>query len=330
VLLASSFPVYGKLMDRLEAMALLIESIECGSMSAAGRKLDMPVPTLSRKLSELEAYLGVRLLKRSTRRLELTEAGTHYVAASRRILEQVSEAEREATGEYLLPRGELVLTAPLSFGRRHVLPIVTSFLAQYPEITVRLGLSDQHLDLVGEQVDLAIRIGGLTDSQLIARAIGDMRWVIVASPAFLAAHGTPEEPRELVDRPCVGVDFINLATSWRFREPGTATNYTLPIRSRFAVTNGEGAVDAAVGGVGFTQVLLYQAAPAIAAGQLQVVLQRFEASPLPASIVYTGRGRMPLKARSFLDFSARRLSSDIAKLNASLGPTIEKAAQDTS
>jgi len=303
------------MMDRLEAMSLLIETVECGSMSAAGRKLGTPVATLSRKLSDLEAHLGVRLLTRSTRKLELTEAGLAYLAASRRILEQVGEAEKEAAGEYLVPRGELLLTAPLSFGRRHVLPVANEFLAQHPDITVRLALSDEHLDLVGQHVDLAVRLGGLTDSQLIARRVGAMPWVIVASPEFLAAHGEPKTPDDLTGQPCVGVDFINLPTWWRFRVPGASTDHNVRVKCRLAVTTGEGAVDAATAGVGLTQTLLYQAAPAIADGRLKVVLADYEAAPLPVSIVYTGRGKMPLKTRSFLDFAAPRLKREIDQLD---------------
>lgn len=306
-------------MDRLEAMSLLIDTVECGSMSAAGRKLGMPVPTLSRKLSDLENHLGVRLLTRSTRKLELTEAGTAYLASSRRILEQVGEAERQATGEYLVPRGELLLTAPLSFGRRHVLPVVNDFLAQHPDITVRLSLSDERADLIGQHVDLAVRIGALTDSQLVARRVGAMPWVIVASPEFLAAHGEPRTPDDLAGTHCVGVDFINLATWWRFRVPGASTDHNVPVRCRLAVSNGEGAVDAAAAGVGLSQTLLYQAAPAIADGRLRVVLRDYEAAPLPVSIVYTGRGRMPLKTRSFLDFAAPRLKRSIDLLDRERG-----------
>lgn len=302
-------------MDRLEAMSLLIETSECGSMSAAGRKLGMPVATLSRKLADLESHLGVRLLTRSTRRLELTEAGSRYLAASRRILEQVGEAEREAAGEYQQPRGELILTAPLSFGRLHILPIVSAFLAIYPDITIRLGLSDHQIDLIGEHVDLAFRIGELDDSQLVARRIGDIRWVVVGSPAYLAAHGVPERPEDVFHMPCVGVDYMRLAERWRFRGDDGKVDRTQAVRPRLSVTTAHGAIDAAAAGVGLTQTVLYEAAPTIAAGHLRTVLGEFEAPPLPLSIVYSERGRLPLKTRSFLDFAAPRLAADLAALD---------------
>jgi DNA-binding transcriptional LysR family regulator len=284
-------------------------------MSAAGRKLGMPVATLSRKLAELEAHLGVRLLTRSTRRLELTEAGSVYLAASRRILDLVGDAEREAVGEYVLPRGELVLTAPLSFGRLHVLPIVTAFLASNPEITIRLGLSDHQIDLVGEHVDLAFRIGELDDSQLVARRVGDIRWVVVGSPDYLAARGVPQKPEDVFHMPCVGVDYMQLAAWWRFRDDAGKGDRIQAVRPRLSVTTAHGAIDAAAAGVGLTQTVLYEAAPAIAAGQLRIVLSAFEARPLPLSIVHSERGRMPLKTRSFLDFAVPRLVADLAALD---------------
>jgi DNA-binding transcriptional LysR family regulator len=302
-------------MDRFEAMGLLIETVEAGSMSAAGRKLGVPLPTLSRKLADLEEHLGVRLLIRSTRRLELTEEGATYLAASRRILEEVGEAERQAGGEYVTPRGTLLVTAPVSFGRRHVLPIIGDYLAEHPEVSVRLNLSDQHLDLVGDHVDLAVRIGVLPDSQLVARRIGDMRWVIVGSPALLDVHGVPAQPQDLQRWPCVGVDNIQLASWWRFRKPGDRSDHTVAVRPRFAVNSGEGAVDGAVAGMGLTQTMLYQAAPAIADGRLRIVLADWEAAPLPLSIVYTGQGRMPMKTRSLLDFASPRLAADLVRLD---------------
>jgi DNA-binding transcriptional LysR family regulator len=301
-------------MDRLEAMAILIETIERGSLSAAGRKLGMPVPTLSRKISELEAHLGTRLLHRTTRRIELTDAGAAYLVSARQILEQVGEAEREAASEYIAPKGELVITAAISFGRKHVLPLINAFLAQHPEISIRLGLSDQRLDLVGEHVDLAVRIGDLSDSGMVATRAGELRWVVVGSPDLLAAHGTPRTPEEVSAYPCVGIEPLGLADAWLFRNNGHGPEYKVPVRCRLAVTNGDAAVDAAIAGAGLSQCPLYQAADALASGALRAVLTGFERSPVPVSILYTGRGRIPLKSRSFLDFAAPRLPQALASL----------------
>jgi DNA-binding transcriptional LysR family regulator len=184
-------------MDRLSAMALLVKVTELGSMSAAARALNMPLTTVSRHIGELESTLGVRLLLRTTRKLTLTDAGVDYVAAARRILEEVENAERQAAGEYQEPKGELTISAPTMFGRQHVLPVVTEFLARYPQIRVRLLLSDRNADLVDDHIDLAVRIGPLPDSGMVATRLGEMRIVTCAHPALLEKHGHPQRPREL-------------------------------------------------------------------------------------------------------------------------------------
>ncbi len=186
-------------MDRLSAMALLVKVTELGSMSAAARALNMPLTTVSRHIGELENALGVRLLARTTRKLTLTDAGVDYVAA-RRILEEVENAERQATGEYQEPKGELVISAPTMFGRQHVLPVIAEFIARYPQIRVRLLLSDRNADLVGDHIDLAVRIGDLADSSMVATRLGRMRIVACAHPALLAKYGEPQRPRDLAAR----------------------------------------------------------------------------------------------------------------------------------
>jgi len=301
-------------MDRLEAMAMLVEAIEGGSLSAAGRRLRVPLPTLSRKISELEAHLGTRLLIRSTRRLTLTEAGAAYLAASKQILEQVGEAERVAAGEYSAPKGDLVLTTPIAFGRRHVLPMVTDFLALYPEINVRLMLSDRNVHLVDDHVDMAVRIGALPDSAMAATRVGTVRQVVCGSPAFLAAHGVPKTPEEISELACVTHDFIAPATSWMFRAPGAKSETAVPIHSRLSVTTAEAAVDAAVAGLGLTRLISYQVATAVARNELQLVLTRFEPEPMPINLLHAGQGLLPLKMRCFLDFAAPRLRAAMAAL----------------
>jgi DNA-binding transcriptional LysR family regulator len=298
-------------MDKFEAMAIFIEVVDKGSMSGAARKLNMPLPTLSRKLGELEADLGTKLLLRTTRRLELTDAGADYFQASKRIMEQVSEADRAAAGEYVKPKGELMIAGSLAFGRIHLLPVITAYLAQHPDVDVRLALSDSRHDVIAEHIDVAVRIGRLANNNLKATKIGDIRWVVVASPSFLDAYGTPATPDDLATRPCIGVDHNNLSTSWNFRFPGFSTTQGVAVRSRLAPSSAEAAVDAAIAGVGLTQVLHYQAAKAIAAGELRVVLADYEAEALPLSLVYAAQGMLPLKTRSFLDFAAPRLRQSI-------------------
>jgi len=189
-------------MDRLEAMSLLIAAVEAGSFSAASRKLGVPLPTISRKVAELEGHLGTRILLRSTRKLTLTDAGMNYLAACKRILEQVSEAETEAAGEYSAPKGELVITAPIVFGRLHVVPLVNDFLISFPEINVRMMLADRSVNLLDDHIDMAVRIGALADSSMVATRVGSVRRIVCGSPGYFASHGTPRTPDDLAQLTC--------------------------------------------------------------------------------------------------------------------------------
>jgi DNA-binding transcriptional LysR family regulator len=298
-------------MDRLESMAILIVAAEAGSLSAASRRLGTPLTTVSRKISDLERRLGTRLLTRSSRQLALTEAGRSFVAASKRILDDVEEAERAASGEYTAPRGDLTITAPVVFGRLHVLPVVTEFLETYPEIDIRFVLVDRVINLFEEHVDLAVRIGALPDSSLTATRVGAIRRVACASPSYFAARGTPQVPGELSAHDCINFETMTEPTSWRFAIKGA--DVSVPIHSRLIVNTAEAAVDAAVAGLGITRVLSYQAAAALREGTLAVILRSFEPVPWPVSLVYGGAPLLPLKLRAFLDFAAPRLKTRIAE-----------------
>jgi DNA-binding transcriptional LysR family regulator len=292
-------------MNHLESMAILVAVVDAGSLSAAARELDMPLATLSRKVNALEAHLKTRLLLRTTRQLSLTEAGVSYVAACRRILEEVGEAERAAMGEYVQPRGELTITAPVVFGRLHVVPVVAEFLAQYPEIDIDLMLTDRVVHLMDEHVDAALRIGELPDSNLMALGVGTVRRVICASPAYLEAHGVPMKPRDLAAHQCISFEVLESKRAWVF---GTGkSEVSVAVHSRLSVNTAEGAIDAAILGVGLIRILSYQAAAALQDGSLRVVLEEFESAPLPIHLVHKGQAPLPLKLRAFLDFAAPRL-----------------------
>ena len=299
-------------MDRLEAMAVLLAAVDAGSLSAAARRLGLPLATVSRRVAELEAHLGARLLTRSSRRLTLTDAGRSYAAAAKRILEEVGEAERAAAGEYSAPKGELIVTAPIVFGRLHVLPVVMDFLRAYPEIDVRLVQADRVIDLQENHVDLAVRIAELPDSSLIALRVGSIRRVVCASPDYFAARGTPRRPADLAAHDCVTFEGPIAPDIWAFASGETAA--TIPIRPRLIVNTAGAAVDAAVAGLGVTRVLSYQAAEALSAGTLALALQDFEPPPSPVSLVYAGQGLLPQKLRAFLDFAAPRLKARLAAL----------------
>jgi DNA-binding transcriptional LysR family regulator len=298
-------------MDRFEAMSVLLAVTDAGSLSAGARRLGMPLATVSRKVSELEAHLHTRLLNRGSRRLELTDAGQSYVAACRKILEEVVEAERAAAGEYRAPRGELVITAPIVFGRLHLLPIIGAFLKAYPEIDVRVTLGDRVINLLDEHVDVALRIGDLPDSSLVALRVGSIRRVVCGSPEYLKTRGTPINPEDLEAHDCITFEGLNPSRSWTFWRDGEPQQVS--IHSRLVVNTAEAAIDMAVAGVGLTRVLSYQIAAPLADGKITIALAPFEPAAMPVSLVYSGNGLLPLKIRAFLDFAAPRLKVVLAK-----------------
>lgn len=297
--------------DRLEAMAILVEVVDGGSFSAAARRLGVPLATISRKIGELEAHLGARLLHRSTRKLAPTEAGQSYLAACRRILEQVGEAERAASGEYAAPKGDLVITAPIVFGRLHVLPVLTEFLSLHPHIDARLVLSDRWVHLLDDHIDVAIRVGELPDSTLVATALGAVRQVVCGSPSYLSKRGTPARPSDLVDHDCIDFEALSGGKSWSFSSGKSEIG--VPLHFRLRVNTAEAAIDAAQAGAGLTRLLSYQVAPSVRSGTLRVVLPDFEPPPWPVSLIHGAQGPLPLKLRAFLDFARQRLSQRLSE-----------------
>ncbi len=283
-------------MDRLDAMALLVEVSKAGSLSGAGRRLNMPLATVSRKISDLETYLGTRIFTRSTRRLDLTDAGRAYIASVTRILADVAEAERAVAGEYTVPKGELVVTAPVVFGRLHILPVVLDFLATYPQIDLRLILTDSSLNLIDEHVDMAVRIGDLPDSDLVAARIGTLRQVACASPDYLMRNGTPRTLSDLAGHDGIVFEGLNAPKGWA-------------MRTRLAVNSAEAAVTAAIAGLGITRVLSYQMAEAKRNGALEIILEAFEPQPWPVHLVHVRQGLVPLKLRAFSDWAIPRLKA---------------------
>jgi DNA-binding transcriptional LysR family regulator len=292
-------------------MAMLVSSVEEGSLSAAARKLRIPVATLTRNVNDLEALVGTKLLVRTTRKLLLTDAGVDYLASARRILEQVEEQERRAAGEFTNPRGELVVTTPVQVARLRVLPIVNQFLTQFPDIRIQLLQSDRNIDLVDSHADVAVRIGRLGDSSLVATRVGTLRVVVVASPALLEKHGVPRDPEALHGYPRVVFNSPFLSP-WRFRLPDTNEVHTVTETPRLLVSSPDAAADAAIDGVGATQLLEHDVAEAVGSGKLQPILQAFEVDPIPVHLVHLSRDMMPVKLRRFIDFAAPRLREALA------------------
>jgi DNA-binding transcriptional LysR family regulator len=292
-------------MDQLGAIKVFVAIADAGSLSAAGRRLGMPLTTVSRHLAALEEHLGVRLITRTTRGLALTEPGRNYLESSRRILAELEAASLRIAGEQGEPQGELAITAPVVFGRLHVLPVATEFLKAFPRVTLRLLLLDRVVDLAEENLDVSVRIGALPDSSLMATRVGTIRQVSCASPAYLAARGVPSAPRELAEHDCISFGALSPADRWVY--PGGKAQQRVAVRPRLIVNTAEAAIDAAKAGLGITRVLSYQAARSVADRSLRLILEDFEPEPIPVSLLHR-EDRLPqAKVQSFIAYAAPRL-----------------------
>jgi DNA-binding transcriptional LysR family regulator len=298
-------------MDRLESMSTFLAVVETGSLSAAARRLKTPLATVSRKVSELESHLRTKLFNRSSRKLVLTDAGSSYFAACKRILADVTEAERAASGEYSAATGELIVTAPVGLGRAYLIPILADFLKAYPDIKASLLLADRVQSLFQEHIDLGLRIGPLPDSSLIAVRVGTTHRVVCASPAYLAAHGTPRTPEELTGHDCITYAGFMSPDVWTFFKDKTAV--AVPVRARLVVGTAEAACDAACASIGITSAFTYHFQAALKRGDLTTLLDEFQPDPLPVNLVYAANRFLPIKVRAFLDFAAPRLKTVFAE-----------------
>lgn len=293
-------------MDKLDSMQAFVAVARAGGFSAAARELGLPTPTVSRRVAELEAALGVRLFERTTRQVVLTDAAQPYFSTCQRLLDDLREADAVVTGEHRVPKGELSITAPIGFGRQHLQPVALDFLREYPRVDLRLQLVDRVVNLLDEHIDVAVRISALPDSSLVARTLGEIRMVILASPDYLGRCGTPAHPRDLAAHACIAWTSLGPFKSWLCRDAGVEAMF--PIGVRLATTMPESAVDAAVAGLGLVQVASYQAEAAVRAGQLVPVLREFEAAPTPVNLVHPSNRLVPQKLRAFLDWAGPRLS----------------------
>jgi DNA-binding transcriptional LysR family regulator len=296
-------------MDRLAAMRVFISVADSGSLSAAGRRLNMPLATVSRHLAALEEQIGVRLMTRTTRHLTLTEPGRHYLESCRRILSEIEAAELALAGQHLEPRGEIAITAPAMFGRLHVVPIVVAFLEAFAPVTARLLLVDRVVDLIEEGLDVSVRIGVLPDSSLMATRVGGIRLVTCASPSYLAEHGTPATPQELAGHGCISFGSFSPAERWVYAGP--AKSRWVPVHSRLSVNTADAAIEAARAGLGITRVLSYQAEASVAEDALRLILEDFEPEALPVNLLHR-EDRLPqAKVQRFIAFAAPRLRSQL-------------------
>jgi len=296
-------------MDKLTAMRAFVEIADRGSLTAAADALGKAQPTMVRTLANLESVLGVRLLRRTTRRISLTEEGRGYLERCRQILSDVDEAERAIVSGDTEPRGELRVTAPVTFGQWHVAPAIVAFLQRYARVRVELLLLDRVVNMLEEGIDLAVRIGELADSSMIANPVGQMRRVVVASPDLLARTGEPDAPEDLAAHPCVQFRGLASGDVWRFNDGNQERSVT--IQSPFATNQSIPAVEACASGLGFGQFLAYQVAPWVERDELRIVLTAFESPPAPVSLVYTDARMMTPRLRVLLDFMKTHLGETL-------------------
>ena len=292
-------------MDRLQAMKTFVTVVESGGFTAAARKLDISLSVVSRIVTDLEAHLGVRLLTRTTRLVRPTDTGATYYENCRRILAEIDEAELATTGAHLAPRGQLSITASVLFGRRFVTPIVVEYLRRYPEVDVNCLFIDRIVNFVDEGIDVGIRIGDLPASSLQAVAVGHVRRVVCASPAYLARQGVPAKPADLAAHTVIQTTGISTLPEWRFLTGGEITPTRLS--PRMATTTNDSAIAAAVDGFGLARVLSYQIADELRDGRLQIVLADFEPAPLPINVIHREGRHAMHKVRAFLDLAIETL-----------------------
>ncbi len=297
-------------------MSAFVAVAKARGFSAAARQLGIPLPTLNRRVIDLERDMGVRLLHRSTRQVVLTETGRQFFVACERILDELREAQEAASGEYRAPKGVLTITAPMGFGRLYLQPIALDFLAAHPDIDLRLLLVDRVVQLVEENIDLALRISELPDSSLIARPLGHVQMIVSASPAYLERRGIPQAPSDLMRHDCIAWSGVEPLDSWWFREG--RRDRTFPVHTRLATTSADSAISAAHAGLGLVQTTSYQADQALRDGSLALVLRAFECAPTPVSLVYARQRLLPLKVRAFIDFAMPRLTQQLRAIAATL------------
>jgi DNA-binding transcriptional LysR family regulator len=286
-------------MDRIDAMQALVAVADLRGFAPAARKLGLSPSGVTRLIAALEDRVGARLLQRTTRSVTLTDAGARYLERIRRILADVEEAEGAVERERTRPSGRLAVSAPIGFGRLHVSPVMSAYLKRYPEVSGELRLSDRMINLVEDGIDLAVRIGHLSDSSLVARHVGEMRRIVVASNNYLRQRGEPKTPQAIASHETIQFGAMTAPPDWRFVEDGHEVR--IACTPRLTTNSADAALDYAEQDGGLTRVMAYQAAAALKRGRLKIVLAKFEQPPLPIHIVYPTSRLLSAKVRSFVD-----------------------------
>jgi DNA-binding transcriptional LysR family regulator len=292
-------------MDRFEAMEMFVSVAEAQSFVAAARRHGLSAARVTRSIAALEARLGARLLHRTTRAVRLTEAGSNYLAHCKRLLLEVTAAEAAAVSSHRELSGALTITAPRMFGRLHVTPVVTAFMKRHPAVTLRVLYSDELLDFFDQNVDVAIRIAPLPDSNMRALQVGSVRRVVCASPQYLRAHGVPQRPQELTEHTIIGFSGLAGPQAWTFAVEGK--HERVQLRARLVVNTADLAIAAAVSGQGLTRLLSYQPASELAHKRLRIVLAEYELPPTPVHVLRVEGRNASQVVRAFAEFAAAQL-----------------------
>lgn len=287
-------------------MRVFVAVADLGSFAQAGRRLRVSPAAVTRAVALLEDHLGLMLLHRTTRSVRLTERGGIYLETCRAVLADVEDGERRTRGENAAPRGMLTVAAPILFGRLHVLPVIRRLLAEHPALSVRLTLSDRMVNLAEDGVDVAVRIGGLPDSALVARKVGEVQRVLAASPAYLAERGEPAFPGDLARHDLIAFEGIGASNDWRFGPGGDTVIRTQP---RLLVTSADAAIAAAEAAVGITRVLSYQVRAGVEQGRLRLVLRDHAPPPIPVSLAHLPTRLGSANVSVFMTAAAQSLSA---------------------
>lgn len=299
-------------MDKFHLVSVFVAVVDTGGFAGAARKLNLSPPAVTRAVNELETYLGLKLLTRTTRLVRVTDAGARYAQDCRRILAELMEADESVNGMHAAPRGRLTVTAPVLFGSLYVTPVLTEYLTRYPLVSASCMFLDRVVNILDEGVDVAVRIGELPDSSMQAVRVGQVRRVICASPSYLNLHGTPQTPDDLQRHAIVSASSVTPNPEWRLVEKGLPR--TIRLSARLTTTTNDSAIRAAVGGFGLTRLLSYQVADQLRDGRLKTVLSECEPEVLPVHVVHREGRHASQRVRAFLDLAIERLRND-ATLN---------------
>lgn len=292
-------------MDQIHLMNVFIAVGEEESFAAAARRMDLSPAAVTRGIAALEEQLGVKLLLRTTRNVRVTEAGRRYLDDARNILASIDEANEAAAGVNAAPKGHLSVTASVLFGKAFVMPCIVRFLNDYPEVEVSASFLDRVVNLVEEGIDVAVRIGHLPDSSLKALRVGSARRLLCASPDYLARHGVPGHPADLLRHTIIAASGISPRVEWKFGAVDDPTMVRL--KPRLTVNSNDAAIDAALAGLGICRLLCYQVADELADGRLQVVLADYEEAPWPVHVLHRESKYGSSKVRNFIDLLVERL-----------------------